>query len=108
VSLRLAAGATVTAAGWDSARAVAAHDVDHRDPAALARAEAAAEERFATVVGGLAATARLDWDVDDTNVRLRVRVQPPTVLPAAASDALGLGTLDRTFTVRVERVRADR
>jgi hypothetical protein len=105
VSVARSARSSVSAAGFDSARAVAARQVDHRDPVALATVERAAQERFARVVGPAGDDARFDWQVDQDAVHLRVRMTAPHVLPDRLAGALGALEIDRTFTARIETVR---
>lgn len=105
LSVNLYATSTVTAAGYDAARGVASHRVDHGDPASVAAAQRMAETRFQTLLGRSARNARLDWTVDGTTVALRVRVDAPTVLPRRLGAKVGLDEVDRTFVVRVEQLR---
>ena len=105
VTVHLSAASTITSAGYDAARLVASRVVDHRDPAAVAEAERAAEERFHGLVGSAAATAVLSWTVDAAAVHLRVRVRTPGVLPRGLGRLAGLEAIDRSFTVRIEEIR---
>lgn len=105
LSVNLLATTTVTAAGYDAARSVASRRVDHRDPAAVEGARRRAETAFRRVVGRAASGARFAWQIDGADVRLRVRMQAPAILPRTLGGAVGLDEVDRTFVVRVEELR---
>lgn len=96
---------TVTAAGLDAARVVAGKDVDHLDPGAVASARVRAEDRFRSLMGAAADRAVLSWSDDAETVRLRVQMDPPTILPHALGGVLAFGRVDRTFEVHVEELR---
>ncbi len=104
--ISLHATSTVTSSAYDAARAVAAADIDHRDPAAVAAAQRQAELDVRANLGDYAEqVAPFDWSGTDGDVvRLRIRADNPSFL-IYATGGLGLDTIDRTVTVRVERVR---
>jgi hypothetical protein len=104
--ISLYATTVVTDSAYEAARAVAAADVDHGDPAAVAAAQARAEEDMRANLGGYAERVEpLDWSGTDADVvRLRVRADNPSFL-IYATGGLGYDTIDRTVSVRVERVR---
>lgn len=101
----LHATTTVTAAGLDAARSVAARDVDHASPAEVAAAEARAEAGFRHLTGHLGRRARLSWAIDGDAVRLRVQADSPSILPSTLGGRLAFGRIDRTFVVRIEDLR---
>ncbi|MCU1497503.1 MAG: hypothetical protein JWM47_1456 [Acidimicrobiales bacterium] len=103
--MNLYATSTVSAAGYDAARAVASHHVDHRDPARLADAEQRAEARARSLLGGIGRDAEFSWSIDDRVVRLHLSVLGPGILPRATSSLGGPHRIDRTFVVRVEDER---
>lgn len=105
LTMHLYATSTVNAAGHDSVRMVAARTVDHSSGPAVAEAQVRAEERFMELVGEAARDARFTWSHDGDEVTLRVVVGGPRILPAAFRDTMGLGEIDRAFSVRVERER---
>ncbi|HEY6530823.1 MAG TPA: TadE family protein [Acidimicrobiales bacterium] len=92
----------VTDAAYEGARAVAGARVDHRDPAAIAAAQAAAEERIRNLLGRLGERADIDWSgtTPDT-IRLRVSATPPSFLWEALRGP-GHALVERTVTIRVE------
>jgi hypothetical protein len=98
----LYATTTVTAAGLDAARTVAARDVDHTSPAEVGAAAARAEAGFRHLTGPVGQRAQLSWAVDGETVRLRVRADSPTILPSRWGARLAFGRIDRTFVVRIE------
>lgn len=105
LSVNLLATTTVTAAGYDAARTVASRRVDHGDPVAVAGARRQAESAFRRVVGRAASGARFAWRLDGQDVRLRVRMRAPAILPQTLGARVGLDQVDRTFVVRVEELR---
>jgi Flp pilus assembly protein TadG len=105
VAAGLLATTTVTAVGFDAARAVASRQVDHHDPTAVASAELRAEAGLRSALGGLGRRAEVRWATGTDVVRLRLRVRAPGVLPTSLAGPLGRHTIDRTFTVRVEELR---
>jgi hypothetical protein len=104
--ISLYATTTVTSSAYDAARAVAAADIDHADPAAVAAAQRQAERDARANLGGYAERVEpFDWSGTDADVvRLRIRADNPSFL-IYATGGLGLDVIDRTVTVRVERVR---
>lgn len=105
LTVHLYATSTVNAAGYDSARMVASRTVDHSDPDSVSRAQVEAESRFRDLVGGAARDATFTWNHDGDEVSLRVVVDGPRILPATFRENTGLGQIERTFRVRVERER---
>ena len=105
LTVHLYATSTVNAAGYDAARMVASHTVDHSSGDAVSEAQARAEERFRDLVGEGARDATFTWGHDGDDVTLHVVVGGPRILPAALRDSTGLGQIERTFRVRVERER---
>ena len=105
LTVYLYATSTINAAGYDSARMVAARGVDHSSTASVAEARSRAEERFRELVGEAARDATFTWSPDGDVVVLRVTVRGPRLLPATIRDTTGLTEIDRTFRVRVERER---
>lgn len=101
----LYATSTVNAAGYDAARQVASRRVDHTDPAAVVYAQRAAEHRLRSLLGRFGRTAAVTWQVDDEEVRLRVEVDAPGILPSGLARRTALRHIDKTFVVRIEAVR---
>ena len=106
LTINLYANSTVTAHAFDAARAVAAADIDHGDPAAVAAAQRRAEADVRATLGSYSERMEpFDWSGTDADVvRLRLRVDNPSFL-IFSSAGLGVETIDRSVTVRVERVR---
>lgn len=102
----LYATSSVTAHAYDAARRVAAADVDHDDPAAVRAAQRRAEADVRATLGRYAERVEpFDWSGTTGDVvRLRVRADNPSFL-VFADGLLGVEEIDRTVTVRVERVR---
>lgn len=100
----LYAASTVSAAGLDAARRVAAREVDHGSVASVEAAERQAEAGFRDLTGRLGDDAQLTWTVDGTYVRLEVRVQSPAILPAPIRRPLAFDHLERTYVVRIEEM----
>lgn len=105
LAVNLYATSTVTAAGYDSARVVASSDVDHSDPAGVFAARARAEARFHHMLGAAADGATFTWDLTGDAVRLRVRMDPPGILPSSLGSRIGFDHIDRTFVARIEELR---
>lgn len=103
--VNLYATTTVSAAGLDAARTVASRAVDHGDPAAIVGARLRAEARFRRLLGRSSDHAQLTWIDDGENVRLRVVMRAPGILPSTVAGRVAFGTIDRTFVVRVEELR---
>lgn len=102
----LFATSTVTSAAYDGARSVAGADVDHADHTSVAAARARAEDHVRRLLGRMGDRARFDWSGSTSEqVALRVRVEPPRVLPPALDARLGFDEIDRTATARVEQAR---
>jgi hypothetical protein len=105
VLLDLYARSAVTAAAYDAARHVAAARVDHGAGAALAAAEAQAEQRARRELGRYGQRITFTWSVDAETVRLRVRAATPHVGVRAVPSVLHLDHVDRSVTVRVEKLQ---
>jgi hypothetical protein len=103
--VNLYATTTVTAAGLDAARVVAAKEVDHDDAGAVAAARVRAEARFRSLMGDAGRDAELTWVDDADTVRLHVAVDSPTILPRSLGGGVAFGRIDRTFEVHVEELR---
>lgn len=104
--ISLYATSTVTGQAYDAARRVAAADIDHSDPAAVASAQRRAEADLRGSLGDYAERIEsLDWSGSTADVvSLRVRAQNPSFLVFATAP-LGVEQIDRTVKVRVEKVR---
>jgi len=100
VLLGLYTTSVVTAVTYDAATAVAGAD-GRSDPAATRDAEANARSQL----GRYAQDVEFTWNLGADVVALTVRGRRPTVLPRSLVDGLGLGDIERTSRVRVERVR---
>lgn len=107
IVLGLYATSTVTAVGNDAARRVASGDVDHGDPAAVAQAQGRAEGQARRQLGRFGRGVSFDWSgSDDRTIRLHLHANVPrTGFGRLVSRPIGLDVVDRTITVRVERVR---
>jgi len=104
--VHLYATTLVTAAAHDAAGRVAGAAVDHQDPVAVAGARADAEQGARADLGGFADEVHIDWSGSDADtVVLHVRARPPRVMLGGLADDVGLGEIDRTVRVRVERAR---
>lgn len=104
LTVDLYARSSVSAAGYDATRSVAARQVDHDDPASVRRAVARAEKGLRQLLGDLGRRATLTWQVKDDQVRLRIRADTPAIVPRTLGADTGLGSIDRTFVVRIEQV----
>jgi hypothetical protein len=102
VCVNLYANTTVTANAYDAARRVARAEAADGDRAAAADA---AEADLKDNLGRFSDRIRtLDWDISDDVVELHIVVENPSFL--IFSDAsVGVGEIDKTVRVRVERVR---
>lgn len=96
----LYATSVVTGAAHDAARTVAGYDSADDRSAAAVEAELLLRSRLS---GYDAGRLELDWRLDDDTVSLTVRARHRTVWPRAL-DPMGLGTTERTVTVRTEDV----
>lgn len=101
----LYATSTVTAAGYDATRSVASAEVDHDDPASVATAQREAERHLRDLLGEMGQDAEFTWSSDGEQVRLRLVVDSPGILPSSVRDTTGLRRIDRTFVVRIEQER---
>lgn len=97
----LYASSTVTAVAHDAAARAASDPTPDLDRIA---AEARAH------LGRMGEDAVLTWHSDDVDgdgeadtIALRVVVAPPRLVPRSLGEGVGLGTVDRTARVRVER-----
>lgn len=104
--VNLYARSTVTANAFDAARSVAAADIDHADGGVVAAAQARAEADVRATLGRYAERIRtFDWSGTTADVvRLHIVVDNPSFL-IFSGDLVGVETVDRTVTVRVEKVR---
>jgi hypothetical protein len=102
ICVNLYANTTVTANAYDAARRVARAEVAGGDRgAAAARAEADLKENL----GRYSSRIRdIDWTITDDVVELHIVVENPSFLIFTDAD-VGVGEIDKTVRVRVERVR---
>ncbi|MBI2708691.1 MAG: hypothetical protein HYX34_03230 [Actinobacteria bacterium] len=102
----LYATSVTTANAYDAARQVAAYQVDRDSPGAVAAAERRAESDMRARMGSYGRDRLVfDWSGTDADaVRLRVRAENPSVI-LFFKTVLPFTTIDRTVTVRVERLR---
>ncbi len=96
----LYATSVVTAATYDAAKVLAGADAGD---SAVGRANAEAGAR--SQLGRYGQKADFGWENDAESVRLHVRAPRPTLLPLSLVRGVGLSDIERTVTVRVERVR---
>jgi hypothetical protein len=101
----LYATSAVTAAGLDAARVVAAQRVDHSNAGSVRAAKGQAESKARSVLGRYGHKVSFTWQVDDDVVRLHLRVTNPRVFFGHLDAAIGFDRIDRTITVRVEKLR---
>lgn len=91
----------VTSVTYDAARTVAGSD-QGQSRAARADAEATAKRQL----GRFAEHVSFDWARSDADaVRLSVRAERQTFVPRRLMSGVGLGPIERTAQVRVEKVR---
>lgn len=96
----------VTSAGYEGARMVAGHRVDHDDPRAVAEARARAETRVRQLLGRYGERVEMDWSAStDDTVVLRLRADTQRFLLPGLPARLGFDRVDRTVRVRVEDLR---
>jgi Flp pilus assembly protein TadG len=96
----------VTSAAYDGARSVAGARVDHRDPDAVAAAQATAVDRMRRQLGDVGSRATFDWSASDADtVVLRIQADNPRFSFPGFSGPLATDHIDRTVTARVEQVR---
>lgn len=100
VLVGLYATSVVTAATYDAAKVLAGADAGD---SAVGRAGAEAGAR--SQLGRYGQKAAFDWENDAEAVRLQVKAPRPTLLPRSLVRGVGLSDIERTATVRVERVR---
>jgi hypothetical protein len=99
VLLHLYATSVVTAAAFDAARIVSGSD---GGPAA----RQTAVEHARALLGAWTAEADVEFTrIDEDAVSLRIRATSPSLVPRALAAATPLGHIDRTVTLRTERVR---
>jgi hypothetical protein len=102
----LYASSTVTAVAHDAAaRAASAPEGDWELIGDDAR----------SLLGRMGEEAELTWSAEDSDgdgasdtVALRIVVSPPRLVPRSLGEGVGLGTVDRTARVRLERPVAER
>ena len=100
VLVGLYATSVVTAATYDAAKVLAGADAGD---SALGRANAEAGAR--SQLGRYGQKASFGWENDAEVVRLHVQAPRLTLLPRSLVSGVGLSDIERTVTVRVERVR---
>ncbi len=100
VLVGLYATSVVTAATYDAAKVLAGADGGN---SALGRANAEAGAR--RQLGRYGQKTSFGWENDAEVVRLHVQAPRPTLLPRSLVSGVGLSDIERTVTVRVERVR---
>lgn len=105
VLIDLYARSAVTAAAYDAARQVAAARVGHSSPGSLTAAEAQAEQRARSLLGRYGRNVGFTWTVGPETVRLEVRATTPHVGLHVVPTPLHLDHVDRSVTVRIERVQ---
>ena len=104
--MNLYARSVVTSAAHEAARMVAAGDVDHESPSAVALARSRGERRARQLLGRYGDTVRMDWaGTDATTVVLRVETEAPRFLLPGLGGALGPTHIHRTVRARVERLQ---
>ncbi len=102
ICVNLYANTTVTANAYDAARRVARAEVAGGDRGAAA---AAAESDLRENLGRYSSRIReIDWTLGDDVIELHIVVDNPSFLIFSDAD-LGVGEIDKTVRVRVERVR---
>ena len=100
VLVGLYATSVVTAATYDAAKVLAGAD---QGDSPEGRAEA--ERRARGQLGRFGERVAFRWDNDVDTIRLHVHAPRPTFLPRSLVSSVGLGDIERTVRVRVERVR---
>ncbi|HEV7720773.1 MAG TPA: hypothetical protein VGO60_05795 [Iamia sp.] len=102
ICVNLYADTTVTATAYDAARRVARAELaDGNREAATVAAEADLKENL----GRYSSRIRdIDWDITADVVALHIVVENPSFLIFSDAD-LGVGEIDKTVRVRVEKVR---
>lgn len=102
VCVNLYADTTVTAHAYDAARRVARAEAAGGDRAAAA---VAAEADLRENLGRFSSRIRrLRWGLGDDVIELRIVVENPSFLIFSDAD-VGVGAIDTTVRVRVERIR---
>jgi hypothetical protein len=102
ICVNLYANTTVTANAYDAARRVARAEVADGDRGAAA---AAAEADLRDNLGRYSSRIReIDWTLGDDVIELHIVVENPSFLIFSNAD-VGVGEIDKTVRVRVERVR---
>ena len=99
----LYARSAVTAAAFDAARRVAGYDVATLPPDQLAQAELDAQAQARQTLGRYGRDVSFTWTLTATDVKLRVQVTNPTVVPLGLARPMGIDTIDRTVRVHAER-----
>jgi Flp pilus assembly protein TadG len=100
VLVGLYATSVVTAATYDAAKVLAGADTGD---SAVARANAESGAR--SQLGRYGEKAVFGWENDAQVVRLHVQAPRPTLLPRSLVRGVGVSEIERTVTVRVERVQ---
>lgn len=91
----------VTAAAFDAAKLAAGAGAR----ADVEGARAAAEATARRLLGPTGQRARFTWSDDADSVVLRVQAPRPSLLGERVVGPIGLGDIDRTVRVRIERLR---
>ncbi len=100
VLVGLYATSVVTAATYDAAKILAGGD---QGDSTASRANA--EDTARSQLGRFGERATFRWANDVDTIRLHVRAPRPTLLPRSLAHSVGLGDIERTVRVPVERVR---
>jgi hypothetical protein len=102
ICVNLYANTTVTANAYDAARRVARAEADGGGRAAAAdRAEADLRENLGRYSSRIES---IDWTLGDDVIELHIVVDNPSFLIFSDAD-IGVGEIDKTVRVRVEKVR---
>jgi len=103
ICVNLYANTTVTANAYDAARRVARAEVsDGGRQAAAEAAEADLKENLGRYASRIES---IDWTLGDDVIELHIVVDNPSFLIFTDGDVGGVGRIDKTVRVRVERVR---
>lgn len=101
ICVNLYANTTVTANAYDAARRVARAEAEGGRASAAARAEADLRDNLGRYSSRI---EDIDWTLGDDVIELRIVVDNPSFLIFSDAD-VGVGRIDKTVRVRVERVR---
>lgn len=102
ICVNLYANTTVTANAYDAARRVARAEAEGGRGAAAAAAEADLRENLGRYSSRI---RELDWTLGEDVIELRIVVENPSFLIFTDGDVGGVGEIDKTVRVRVEKVR---